>query len=82
MVKIKDDVDLKKLEKLGFIYNDNTGKYIKCQTGNIDMQLIIRTWDRKIYTFTNTYCESIRDTELMEVIYDLIQAGLIEKVSD
>ena len=73
MVMIKDNVNLKKLEKLGFSYNDDTGKYIKCQIGNINMQLIVRTWDRKIYTMANPYCNPIRDTELLEVMYDLIQ---------
>lgn len=73
MVKIKDDVDLKELEKLGFSYNDDTGKYIKCKIGNINMQLIVRTWDRKIYTMANPYCNPTRDTELLEVMYDLIQ---------
>lgn len=73
MVKIKDNVDLKELEKFGFSYNDDTGKYTKCKIGNINMQLIVRAWDRKIYIMASIFCSSIKDTELMEVMYDLIQ---------
>lgn len=82
MFKIKDNIDLKELERFDFRYDDDTGKYIKCKIGNINMQLIVRAWDRKIYIIANTYCNSIKDTGLIEVIYDLIQAGLVEKVSD
>lgn len=77
-LKIKDDVDLKELEKFGFKMYKNYGTenfYIKLGTSNnqsklkimpISRELIIDTDSTFIFDFT--------------IIYDLIQAGLVEKV--
>ena len=74
MLKIKDNVDLKELEKFGFIYNNDVGQYIfNC----INEPLTINVWNRKInISDYNTLTANI----LVSKIYDLIKAGLVEKV--
>lgn len=75
MLKIKDDVDLKELEKYGF-KKEQVGldmaytKYII--KGNYN-EIIIIWLDRKI---------QIEAIEMLDTIYDLIKAGLIEKVGE
>ncbi len=44
MIKLKDDVNFKKLEKLGFKYCDTTGTYQKVYGGYTLYE--IRTWNR------------------------------------
>lgn len=81
MLKIKDNVDLKELENFGFeLYDIGLNepyevykKYIKNYT-SIDIYN-----DGKIY-FDND--ENITQKIKEEYIYDLIQAGLVEKVGD
>lgn len=79
MLKIKDDVDLKELEKFGFelfdiglnepyeVYKKYIKNYISIDIYN----------DRKIY-FDND--ENITENIKEEYIYDLIKADLVEKV--
>ena len=77
MLKIKDDVDLKELEKFGFTYfNDK----INCRSGCLDLQknwLEIFINNARVITMTSD--KSILD---LDVIYDLIKADLVEKVGD
>ena len=59
MIKIKDEVDLKELEKFGFEFNNGTGKYVfsvRYPAGNGGMEIIVKFWDRKIYVWSNTNC--------------------------
>lgn len=77
MLKIKDNVDLKELEKFGFKINNNvidTNK-ISCLTFEF---LTISQTTRDIdicsgYDEVNGYKE-------IEKLFDLIQAGLVEKI--
>ena len=77
MLKIKDEVDLKELEKFGLEFNDNNGRY----------EYIERTYDGETYIFINFWNKKILfvqrknyDNICLEILYDLIQAGLVEKV--
>lgn len=73
MLKIKDNIDLKELEKFGF-YNDY-GNWHK------DCDIYIEYWinsQKIIEIFVNDESEVILDNTL----YDLISAGLVEKVED
>lgn len=76
MLKIKDDVDLKELEKFGFEFSN---------VGN--------RWNKDLYVFgvfSNNYRKSINikidkditvyNSKGLDILYDLIQAGLVEKV--
>ena len=76
MLKIKDNVDLKKLEKYEFILQqvglDNAyAKFIL--KGEYRENLIIWRDDKSIQT------EGI---EILDTLYDLIKDGLVEKVEE
>lgn len=93
MLKIKDNVDLKELEKFGLkkdcIYKFQQGEIVKipnytisCESdyhGNeylyvrIDNREIIMCIDDEVYR-----CDVC--VKLLPVLFDLIQAGLVEKV--
>ena len=76
MLKIKDDVDLKKLKDFGFYYNNDIGQYV---LNLINEPLTINVWNRKINIYNyKTLTENI----LSNTLYDLITAGLVEKVEE
>lgn len=81
MLKIKDNIDLKELEKFGFELN-MANQYVKTR-------LIDGEYTYKIYiTPTHHYIQMIFyqsctiAKSIQETLFDLIQAGLVEKVSD
>lgn len=77
MLKIKDNVDLKELEKFGFEYFEN-GNYKAYQKGELFRQFMCVELDRRkldIYTADDMGIDE-------DTLYDLIKAGLVEKVSD
>jgi hypothetical protein len=82
MLKIKDDLDLKELERFGF-------RYIICYNGEellfkskykekdvIEVKVDIKTRIIELAPFHDLF-NTQEDT-----LYDLISAGLVEKVSD
>ena len=78
MLKIKDDVDLKELEKFGFYPDDFLeDKVAIYSNGNVHIEIYDEIYDkwnsRKIYALTSAY---------LDVLYDLIKADLVEKVGD
>lgn len=85
MLKIKDEVDLKELEKFGFKpkYNEDTGEIKSYSYKNKRIEVS----DRLIpfYIDYNEYNEINRtyySSDIVEVLYYLIQDGLVEKVED
>jgi hypothetical protein len=68
LLKIKDNIDLKKLEKYGFVKVRNTYEFNKGDSG-----LIVYNKNRAI---ANYNC----NTDVLTVLYDLIKADLVEKV--
>ena len=84
MLKIKDDVDLKELENLGFNNDEEDGKlfYLIGNTQRFE----INQWNRKIIIKQQIITEFGETRKLDERIliklFDLIQAGLVEKVGD
>ena len=98
MLKIKDNVDLKELEKFGFkhyytiwksdenVPDDNEWGY-NIEFTDIDKKvavpiLNINEKDRQIREYISNDYESyciVKESRL-NVLYDLIQAGLVEKV--
>lgn len=93
MLKIKDNVDLKELEKFGFKpkYNEDTGKIIAYQKVNKEAEyegliVNIERIKSKIRIFKRTkQCWIINKyNEYFDIdtLYDLIQAGLVEKVEE
>ena len=93
MLKIIDDYDLKGLEKFGFEENtllrtENEKYFILTQlTKNclyyLDIFFIVNTTSRKLRFETSTY--GIQDYEVEDfanLLFDLIQAGIVEKVEE
>ena len=79
MLKIKDDVDLKELEPYEFYENDN-GEW---EYTDHDSDEIIRVQkNRYIYieTIQRYYGAIVED--LLPKLFDLIQAGFVEKSND
>ena len=80
MLKIKDNVDLKELEKFGFEFDRGTAYEIK-KDGTY---ICVSECDLKELWFDIPdfvgYNKSIH--KIGDVLFDLIQAGLVEKVSD
>ena len=72
MLKIKDNVDLKELEKFGFEKIDRTAyvnySFIKMEAVSVSTKTRIITYDKGKYA--------------KEVINNLIKAGLVVKIDD
>ena len=86
MLKIKDNVDLKELEKFGFERDDDSWgdpyyfyySFTRPDTKS-EMTYTIYEKNRKIIL----YADIIANLNVgVNKLYDLIEAGLIEKVSD
>lgn len=85
MLKIKDNVDLKELEKFGFTVNADQATYQNAY----DEYIYIYPNKKIEIEFERAYdeldigglgcCHCISNT-LLNIVYDLIQAGLVEKV--
>lgn len=79
MLKIKDNVDLKELEKFGFEEDEDKYFYYGFTEPNcnseIRMYIDIKT--RVISTGFDMY---VSPYKIHDKIYDLIQAGLVEKI--
>ena len=80
MLKIKDNVDLKELEKFGFVEHSIVGQ--------IKYEFVFKIGKQEIYNIKIDNKRIIRfnqfsvNNELPSIIYDLIQAGLVEKVKE
>ena len=76
MLKIKDNVDLKELEKFGFKVDKYNLWYEYYTKNNYKDAIIINTRNKRLGLY-QTY-----NGKSYDVLYDLIQAGLVEKVED
>ena len=76
MLKIKDDVDLKELEKFGF-KADKYDLFYEYHSKSNYKDTIMLNMKNKRLLFYQTY-----NGKSYDVLYDLIQAGLVEKVED
>lgn len=89
MLKIKDNVDLKELEKYGFEKLDNNYRKHKYSwkrlLGNDSYYELYVNVDNELHICIvgNSYCWELRIVhKLQDLLYDLIQAGLVEKVGE
>lgn len=95
MLKIKDDVDLKKLEKFGFEYNVETCAYSRLvdETDSIKKQCFVSVVNKinsiniglipkVIYLCTPFSISILEGASLEYIIADLIKDGLVEKVDE
>ena len=76
MLKIKNNVDLKELEKFGFELKEDEWEYNTCKQEDGFSGFTVDIDDRLI----NNYSSVSRKN--LDVIYDLIEAGLVEKVEE
>lgn len=81
MLKIKDNVDLKELEKYGFehyplIYIKETKRYDDYMGMNTAKKIYIDEKTREISIGTNLFNTDIE----LDTLYDLIKDGIVEKV--
>lgn len=88
MYKIKDNVDLKELEKYGFKYNSMYYAYTKVFTyGFFTRHINIyidnpRFQYREMRAYSSIPYDLLNDEYIESVIQDLIDADLVEKVED
>ena len=78
MLKIKDNVDLKELEKFGITprYDELTGKIKKYKKQHdIEIHYCDNDHNHNPYWYIQAYCD-------LNILYDLIKADLVEKVED
>lgn len=84
MLKIKDNVDLKEIEKYGFKYLEGTtSKIYGIDLGNDDncVSVVINCLNKHIWITHEGYSRDISD-ELLDLNYDLIKDGLVDKVEE
>ncbi len=89
MLKIKESRYLNKLKELGFKpkYNEDTGEIYKyvyryefCGTSKVAVEVEQRVYQQGQYDNVEYWRIGLIEFEGLEKIYDLIQAGLVEKV--
>lgn len=81
MLKIKDNVDLKELEKYGFEFERGT-TYIKTFKCN-DTYIVVSECDLRIIDIEiDIFDREYEINKIADTLFDLIQAGLVEKVSE
>lgn len=80
MLKIREDVDLKELEKYGF--EENSFYYSKIFNFEYYEIKIDVEKDRKYLIIQNDYYDSDYACYIPNLIYDLIKADLVVKVNE
>ena len=87
-LRIKDNVDLKELEKYGFVNDQIYGRKVKVKkmmtkekynAEIVEIDLI--TGQLQIFV-DDEYYEIYTNSDTLDFIYDLIKADLIEKIDD
>ena len=87
-LRIKDNVDLKELEKYGFVNDEIYGRKVKVKkmmtkekynAEIVEIDLI--TGQLQIFV-DDEYYEIYTNSDTLDFIYDLIKADLIEKIDD
>lgn len=78
MLKIKNNVDLKELEKFGLEYCEQCKDYRYCYGSRYSLGIKVIIEDRLIEISGGEFDNADYDTT--NILYDLIKAGLVEKV--
>ena len=88
MLKIKDDIDLKELEKYGFRFDRYSNKYTKVVAYPffyIDIDIYIDNPNfqhREIKAYSSIIYDIVKEDWIEINIQDLIKDGLVEKVEE
>ena len=81
MLKIKDNVDLKELEKFGFRnYGPGYCKSILDKSYLVNIDICITNREIRLIAFIENVTIGFKDE--LDYLFDLIQADLVEKVED
>ena len=84
MLKIKDNVDLKELEKYGFKYDDESKVYYKSCKGTFNKFIIPIEEDLDVFKgqiiFHNE--SNFQTTLYLDTLYELIQDDLVEQIKE
>lgn len=82
MLKIKDSVDLKELEKFGFEKNefDELSKIIYEGRRGQAFEIIINEFNRKIEGYAYGADGDGEENYIDDTLYDLIKADMVDKV--
>lgn len=81
MLKIKDNINLKELEKFGFKFERGTNAY--CWFFYLDDGFNLTIYENgKSLEIGRDALANYSSVDNLDVIYDLIQAGLVEKVGE
>lgn len=79
MLKIKDNVDLKELEKYGFKYNElNKGYEVRSKHFNWGNGYMFVYGNHNLMFNQSPYYTN--EHFLIDILYDLIKDGLVEKI--
>ena len=83
MLKIKNNVDLKELEKFGFVYISKIDKYEKYfeEDEKINIKGKTHSDSGEIFICGDSYF-GVANNGTLNILFDLIQAGLVEKVGE
>ncbi len=81
MLKIKDNVDLKELEKYGFILNFNN-QYVKDRIVDGERLYVLYVTPTHHYIQIKVFVPCTIAGSIQDTIYDLIKADLVEKVEE
>lgn len=79
MLKIKDNIDLKELEKFGFKGTSDTYEF---NNDDYDIGLVVFKETRKIIIYSAMYGGYENGKKVEPKLYDLIMAGMVEKVEE
>lgn len=79
MLKIKDNINLKELEKFGF--RECRDGYVKPMWRDRDVGMFVFGDTDRTICFLGYY-EKLKLDDYQETLFDLIQAGLVEKIED
>lgn len=86
MLKIKDNVDLKELEKFGFEENQYYPNYVyECRTSKNKYYVFINVDKntREITGFLGDYYHTkLNEKQIKNYVYALFEKGLVEKVGE
>lgn len=78
MLKIRENIDLKELEKYGFVKNDHFDLFTRYEY-KPDSVTCLYVDEYTNITIFPTYYDKL-NIKIMEKLYDLIKDGLVEKV--
>ena len=86
MLKIKDNVDLKELEKFGFEYEEEHGleveRYIYTTDDYQRIQVNVKYREIFVEDISGSYTFGAIVDGALIILYDLIKADLVEKVGE